>query len=128
MRQITVKWAGNCAKCQADLDIGSLAMYEKSMGIFCLGCEPKEVEDIRQLRTIKAEAKADRLIHRAERLESEADRKAAPLEAMRGDTAFFTQPGRIPYRDRIFRSYDKAGELAKEARETRERAENVLRY
>jgi predicted GNAT superfamily acetyltransferase len=102
-------------------------MYEKSMGIFCVGCEPKDVEEIRRYRTIKAEVKADRLLAKADRLDAEAERRAAPLEAMRGDTAFFTQPGRIAYRDRIFQSYDKSGELAKEAKETRERAEGIMK-
>jgi len=128
MRQITVKYEGECAKCGNGLEVGASAMYEKSMGIFCPGCEPKEVEDIRYYRTIKAEKKADRLLARADRLDNEAAQKAAPLEAMRGDTAFFTQPGQSPFRDRIFRSYDKAGELAQEARKARERADGIMRY
>jgi hypothetical protein len=103
-------------------------MYEKSMGIFCVGCEPKDTDKIRQYRTIKAERRADQLIQKAERLEADAGRRAAPMEAMRGDTAFFTQPGQIPYRDRIFKAYDRAGELFGEAREARERAEGVMRY
>jgi hypothetical protein len=103
-------------------------MYEKNMGIFCLGCEPKEIEEIRHFRTIKAEIKANKLIQRAARLEIEADSKAAPLEAMRGDHAFFTQPGRIPYRDKIFKSFNKSAELNKEADQILKRAENIMHY
>jgi hypothetical protein len=103
-------------------------MYEKTTGIFCVGCEPKDIEEIRQYRTVKAKKQADRLVAKAERLEAEAERRAAPLEAMRGDTAFFTQPGRIPFRDRIFRSYNKAAELSEEAKKARERTDGVMRY
>lgn len=128
MRQIIVKYDGECRKCGNQLAVDQGAMYEKSMGIFCVGCEPKDTEEIRQYRTMRAERRADQLIHKAERLEAEADRRAAPMERMRGDTAFFTQPGRIPFRDRIFKAYDKAGELFTEAKEARERADGVMRY
>lgn len=128
MRQITIKYAGDCRRCGNPLEVGQAAMYEKSQGIFCLGCEPKDAEEVRQYRTLKAEARADQLIGKAERLEADASRRAAPMERMRGDTAFFTQPGRIPYRDRIFKAYDRAGELFKEARQARERAEGVMIY
>jgi len=128
MREIILRYGGRCARCGAELEAGQPAKYEKSQGIFCLGCEPKTVDEIRQFRTVRAEARADRLTARADRLDTEAERRAAPLEAMRGDIAFFTQPGRIPFRERIFKSFDKAGELAKEARELRERADGVLKY
>jgi len=128
MREIILRYGGRCARCGAELEAGQPAKYEKSQGIFCPPCEPQGPDEIRQFRTIKAEARAERLTARADRLDADATRRAAPFEAMRGDIAFFTQPGRIPYRDRIFRSFDKAGELAKGARELRERAEGVLTY
>lgn len=128
MRKITVKWEGNCTRCQANLEVGMLAMYEKMTGIFCVGCEPQDTEEIRKFRIIKAEVRTNKLIGKAERLEKEAERKAAPLEYMRGDTAFFTQPGHIPARARMFRAANKAGELSKEAREVREKARGVMVY
>jgi len=60
MRQIQVKYESECKKCGAVLGVGTPAMYEKSMGCFCLGCEPKEVEDIRAFRLEKAKRKAER--------------------------------------------------------------------
>jgi len=103
-------------------------MYEKGMGIFCLGCEPKDEEEIREYRTIKAERKAERLIAKAERLEEEAQAKMSSFEAMRGDIAFITQPGYIPARERILRSYNRGADMIQEAKETRERAESIMFY
>jgi hypothetical protein len=33
MRQITVKYEGQCAKCSQPLDVGTPAMYEKTIGV-----------------------------------------------------------------------------------------------
>lgn len=128
MRQIIVRYDGTCAKCGNALNVGRVAMYEKGMGIFCLGCEPKDEEEIREYRTIKAERKAERLIAKAERLEEEAQAKMSSFEAMRGDIAFITQPGYIPARERILRSYNRGADMIQEAKETRERAESIMFY
>jgi len=60
MREIIVKYNGECKRCNAVLDVGTKAMYEKSMGCFCVGCEPKDVEEIRFFRLAKNEKKADK--------------------------------------------------------------------
>ena len=128
MRQITVRYAGTCAKCGNELQVGQAAVYEKSMGIFCVACEPKDEEEIREYRTIKAEKKAGRLMAKAERLEKEAEAKMSSFNSMRGDIAFLTQPGRIPARERMLRSYDRGIELIQEAKEAKERAEGIMYY
>ena len=128
MRQITLKYGDECARCGATLETGQVAMYKKSQGIFCLGCEPKTIDEIREFRTVKAQAKADRLMARAERLEGEAAQRRAPWDRMRGDIAFVTQPGYIPERARMLRGVDKAAELSQEAGAARERADGIMRY
>ena len=128
MRQISVKYQGECTKCGGALDVGTPAMYEKRTGIFCPGCEPTDMEDIRAFRLDKAERKSDRLIGKAERLEKEAKRRMSVFNQFRGDTAFNTQPGHIPFRARAIKSYDKGLEIAQEAREARARAEGVVTH
>jgi len=44
---------------------------------------------------------------------------------MRGDVAFFTQPGHISGREKMFNSYDKGCELRNEANEARKRANSI---
>jgi hypothetical protein len=127
MRQITVKYEGECAQCHEPLMVGSPAMYEKTTGIFCVGHEPTEVEDIRDFRLFKAEKKADRLNARSYKLIDDANRRMKPLERMRGDIAFFTQPGRIAARDRMFDQYDKGCKLHTEAGKLQERAVGIIR-
>ena len=61
MRQIEVKYQGECNKCGAVLEVGTQASYEKYTGIFCVGCEPKDTEEIRAYRQAKADQKAGSL-------------------------------------------------------------------
>jgi len=72
MRRIAVKYQGICARCGGTLEIGSDAMYEKYTGIFCIGCEPIETEDIRSFRQAKANSKADKYEGWADKREKEA--------------------------------------------------------
>ena len=125
MRQITIRYEGECRRCGNGLEIGQPAFYEKSMGCFCIGCEPKDTEEIRHYRKLKAEKKAERLTNKASRLEREAEQKMSAFNSFRGDTAFMTQPGHIPGRDRIMKRYDKGHELLREAQQARDRAESI---
>ena len=126
MRQLTVKYAGNCKKCGNGLEIGQTAMYEKSMGIFCVGCEPKDTEEVREYRTMKAEAKAERLNGWAEKREREAEAKLNSYPEIRHDWAFITQPGRIPFRERMNRSDERAMESLQVAQGMRQKAASIL--
>ena len=125
MRELIVKYEGNCKKCGNVLEIGIPAMYEKSMGIFCIGCEPKEVEEIREYRTIKAEAKAERYDEWAGKREQKARAALNSFPSMRHDWAFITQPGRIPFRDRMNKSDERAMESLKVAEGMRDKAESL---
>jgi len=128
MRKITVKYEGTCSKCGASLPVGSEAMYEKTTGIFCVGCEPVEVEDIRLFRLKKAQARADMLERKAGRLESLASKKQAAFNTYRQDIAWLTQPGYISGRDKVIKRYEKGFELQKEAEQCRDKAESVMIY
>ena len=122
MRQIIVKYTGNCKKCDALLEVGQPAMYEKSMGIFCIGCEPVDTEEIREYRQIKADIKADKYDTWASKREAQATAKLNSYPEIRHDWAFITQPGRIPLRDRMNKSDERAFESLNKAKEMRQRA------
>jgi len=111
MRELITKYDGECKRCGTVLEVGSPVMYEKSMGIFCMGHEPTEVEDIRNFRQIKADAKADRYEGWAEKRKEQAEKT---LDYNRkhytGDIAFNTQPGHIPLRARVIDQNDRAYE------------------
>lgn len=128
MRKLIVKYEGECARCGDPLRVGSDAMYEKTTGIFCVGCEPVEVEDIRHFRTIKAEKRAERLNRKADRLDGLAELKQKDFNHFRQDHAWLTQPGHIPGRDKAVKRYEKGFELMKEAKGARSKAENVMIY
>ena len=125
MRQIAVKYAGQCAKCGADLDVGAAAMYEKSMGIFCPGCEPTEVEEIRAARLEKNERKAEKYDEWAGKREVKANAALNSYPSIRHDWAFITQPGHIPFRDRMNRSDERAVESLDKASEMRGKADSL---
>ena len=127
MRQITVKYSGECKKCGAALDEGVQAMYEKSMGIFCIGCEPKDVEEIRIFRLEKAEKKAVLYEEWADKREVKANTTLNSHSKMRHDWAFITQPGYIPARSRMIRADDRALESLNVAKGFRHKA-NSLRH
>jgi hypothetical protein len=126
MRELTVKYQGECSKCGAALEIGSLAMYEKTTGIFCVGCQPKTVDEIRAFRTERAERKAARYEGWADKREHDATAKLNSFPEIRHDWAFITQPGHIPFRARMNASDDRAFESLKIAKGMREKAANIL--
>jgi len=125
MRQITVKYQGSCIKCGKSLEVGTQAMYEKNMGIFCVGCEPTEPEEIRKFRQIKADKKADKYETWATKREKDAQDRLNRFGSVRHDWAFVTQPGHIPYREKMNKSDDIAFESMNKAQEMREKAKNL---
>jgi hypothetical protein len=126
MRVITVKYRGECRKCGNLLEVNQPAMYEKSMGIFCLDCEPKEIEEIRSFRFAKAERKAEKYEEWAGKRESKANAQLESHSEMRHDWAFITQPGHIPIRTQMIKADDRAFESLNVAKGMRRKAE-VLR-
>lgn len=125
MRQLTVKYDGECKKCGQSLEVGQQAMYEKSMGLFCIGCEPTEVEDIRAFRLAKAEGKADRYEGWAQKREQKASAQLNSYPEIRHDHAFITQPGHIPFRARMNKADDRAHESLQKAKEMRGKAASL---
>ena len=123
MRELTVRWETECKRCGAALEVGTQAMYEKSMGLFCLGHEPKDVEEIRAYRLAKAEKKAERLDEWAEKREKKAEQDLNSYPSLRHDWAFITQPGHIPARARMNRADDRACESLKVAEGMRSKAD-----
>ncbi len=126
MRQLVSKYDGECAKCGKLIEVGQQAMYEKSTGIFCMGCEPKDVEEIRDFRTRKAERKAARYEEWAEKREVKANADLNSHPEYRHDWAFITQPGHIPARARMNAADNRAYESLNKAKEMRERAAGIL--
>jgi len=125
MKQIEIKWTGECRKCGAALPVGVLAMYEKSMGVFCLGHEPTDPEEIRQYRLAKAEARAERLEGWAAKREEKAEAQLNSYPSIRHDWAFITQPGHIPLRARMNKTDHRAMESLQVANAMRQKAENI---
>uniref|UniRef100_A0A6M3LVB4 Uncharacterized protein n=1 Tax=viral metagenome TaxID=1070528 RepID=A0A6M3LVB4_9ZZZZ len=125
MRQLIVKYDGQCAKCGTDLEQGQAAMYEKSMGIFCVGCEPKDTEEIRACRLAKAERKAERYEGWAEKREQKATAQLNSYPSIRHDYAFNTQPGHIPFRAKMIASDDRAFDSLRTAKRMRDKAESL---
>ena len=125
MRQINVRYAGECKKCSNPLEVGQAAMYEKTTGIFCVGCEPTEVEDIRAYRQERADRKADRYDEWAAKGEVKATAALNSYPSIRHDWAFITQPGHIPFRERMNRADDRAYESLKVAENMRSKADGL---
>jgi hypothetical protein len=100
-------------------------MYEKSMGVFCPGCEPTDPEEIRAFRLAKAERKASRYDGWADKRETEAHRALNSHPELRHDWAFITQPGHIPARARMNAADQRAIESLNKAREMRSRAAGI---
>jgi len=73
----------------------------------------------------RREAKAARLREWAEKRQQKADAGFRVGEDLRGDTAFWTQPGRIPERDRIHRAHERAFEHAEKAQQMQARATGI---
>ena len=125
MRQITVKYAGDCRKCGESLDVGAAAIYERRVGIFCVPCGPTDTEEIREYRQEGADRKADRLEGWAEKRETKARAALNSYPSMRHDWAFITQPGHIPARARMIKADDRAHESLNVASGFRDRADSL---
>ena len=110
MKQIIVKYQGECRKCGTTLVVGEGAVYEKRIGIFCTKCAPADSEDIRTYRQEAADRKADRYEGWASKRKASAEAKLNSYPEIRHDWAFITQPGRIPFRDRMNQSDSRAYE------------------
>lgn len=125
MRQITVKYTGDCVKCHASIEVGAIAIYEKRVGIFCPSCAPTDTEEIRAYRQEGANRKADRLEEWAAKREARASATLNSHSEIRHDIAFNTQPGHIPFRARMIAADDRAFESLNVATGFRNRAESL---
>lgn len=105
-------------------------MYEKPTGCFCIGCEPREPDDIRAFRQAKIDAKNDRREGWAQARERRADRYQHRSDVLMGrdrspdgraDWALVTQPGHIPQRAQANRAQERAWEEQAAAAEHRKR-------
>ena len=115
MRQITLKYSGECRVCGKEIEAGQEATYEKRVGIFCLTCAPTDTEDIRAYRAEANERRADEYDEWAEKRRAKAESLERQNDPYRGDIAFCTQPGYIPERARANRRSEKAWEHSKTA-------------
>ena len=123
MRQIVVRYEGDCRKCGASLAIGENAIYERRIGLFCLTCAPVDSEDIRKYRQEAANKKADKYDEWAAKRKEKAEAVLSHnMETYRGDHAFNTQPGHIPARARVIRQDDKAFESLQVAHKMEQKA------
>ena len=125
MRTITVKYSGDCRKCGATLPVGAQAVYEKRVGIFCPECAPTDSEDIRQYRQEAADRKADKYEGWAAKREDKAKAQLNSYPTIRHDWAFITQPGRIPFRDRMNKADGRAYESLDIAHKMRDKADSL---
>jgi len=122
MRQITLKYSGECRVCGKEIEAGQEAIYEKRVGIFCLTCAPTDPETIREFRQEAADRKADKYDEWATKRRIKASALHKQNEPYRGDIAFCTQPGRFPLRDKVNRRSEKAWEHSKTAQTFEHRA------
>lgn len=125
MSKITVKYEGRCSKCSEYLEVGTKAMYERKTGIFCIGCEPTDTEEIRAYRQDIANRKADKYDQWAEKRREDASRVLKHTDQFTGDIAFNTQPGHIPFRARIIKQQDKAYSNIQTAKRFEQKARNL---
>lgn len=125
MKQITVKYQGDCRKCGATLVVGNKAIYERRVGIFCPECEPKDSEEIRSYRQEAADHKADKYEDWAAKRREKASAQLNSYPEIRHDIAFCTQPGRIPFRDRMNKADGRAFESLQVADRMEAKAESL---
>lgn len=126
MRTLINKYAGNCRKCGAELPEGSQVAYERKIGIFCPSCAPADGSE--ELRGYRQEARDTK----AARYEEWAGKRRAKAESVfkadswaHGDTAFNTQPGRIPERDRMIARHERQFESLRKAESMEAKAESL---
>lgn len=125
MRTITVKYVGDCRKCGATLPIGHEAIYERKVGIFCPECAPTDTEEIRTYRQEGADRRADKYEEWASKREAKATAQLNSYPEIRHDWAFITQPGHIPFRDRMNKSDNRACESLDIASNMRNKAKSL---
>ena len=125
MRQITVKYQGDCRKCGKPLEVGESAIYERRVGLFCLTCKPTDTEEIREYRQEGANRKADRYDEWAGKREKDAKSKLNSYPSIRHDWAFITQPGKMSLREKMNKSDDRAVESLNIANKMRCKAESL---
>lgn len=125
MRTITLRFAGECRACNATLETGSSAAYERVTGIFCVGCAPTDPEVIRNYRQERADRKADRYEGWAEKRHVKADALRKVGASYRHDWAFITQPGHIPERARMNARDERAWEHEKTATRFEQKAASL---
>jgi len=125
MRSIIVKYQGECRKCGATLAIGESAIYERHIGIFCPTCAPTDTEEIRTYRQEATDHKADKYEDWAARRIKVATAQLNSYPEIRHDIAFCTQPGRIPFRDRMNRADGKAYESLQVAERMKSKADSL---
>ena len=126
MREITLKYSGDCRACGATLPEGASAVYERRVGVFCPECAPTDPEEIRRYRQEAADRKADKLEGWAEKRREDAGETLQHItDTYRGDFAFNTQPGHIPDRARVIWREDKAFESLQKAGEMQDKAKRL---
>lgn len=125
MRKINLKYIGECRKCDATLDIGEPAIYERRVGVFCLGCAPTDPEKIRAYRQEAANRKADKYEGWAAKRREKAGAVLRSNRRYTEDIAFNTQPGHIPLRARVIRQNDRAVESITKAHQMEEKAKGL---
>jgi len=125
MRQLTVKYAGECRKCGKTLKIGQQAIYERRVGLFCLECEPTDPEEIRAYRQEGADRKADRYAEWAAKRKKKANAVLDGHKRYTSDITFNTQPGHIPLRARIIKQEDRAFESLQKAADMQAKADSL---
>lgn len=125
MRSISVKYEGDCRKCGTTLAVGARAIYERHVGLFCLECEPTDTEEIRAYRQEAGDHRADQYDEWASKREVKAEAQLNSYPEIRHDIAFITQPGRIPFRDRMNKADNRAFESLQKAESMRNKADNL---
>ena len=125
MKNITVKYEGNCRKCNATLQVGSDAVYERHIGLFCPLCAPTDTEEIRAYRQEVANRKADKYTGWAQNRKEKASAILNHNRIYTDDIAFNTQPGHIPLRARVINQNDRANESLAIAQEFEDKADNL---
>jgi len=125
MRPITVKYQGKCRKCGVTLAVGEQAIYERYVGLFCPACEPKDTDEIRHYRQEARDEKAERYEDWAAKRREKAKAQLNSYPQIRRDIAFITQPGHIPFRNRMNRADNRAFESLSIARSMEDKAERL---
>ena len=125
MKVITVKYSGECRKCEKVIEAGETAIHERHIGLFCPTCEPTDPEEIRHYRQEAGNHRAEKYDEWAGKREVKAEAQLNSHPEIRHDWAFITQPGRIPFRDRMNKADSRACESLNIAENMRDKAESL---